>query len=58
MKKKAYQRPAVRIIPLTTSEVVMAFSYDTGDFFSRKKELDTADWQEEDETPNRFGYWD
>ena len=58
MKKKIYQRPAVlRIIPMLSSEV-MAFSYDTGDFLSRKKELDTADWQEEDETPNRFGYWD
>ena len=58
MKKKIYQRPAIRIIPMTTSEVLMNFSVDTGDFFSRKKELDTADWQEEDETPNRFGYWD
>ena len=57
MKKQVYQQPRIRIIPMLPSEV-MAFSYDTGDFLSRKKELDTADWQEEDETPNRFGYWD
>lgn len=56
MKRKIYQRPAVRIIPMTTSEV-LSFSYDTGDFLSRKKE---ADWEEEEEdnTLNRFGYWD
>ena len=57
MKKKIYQRPAVRIIPMTTSEV-LSFSYDTGDFFSRKKEADWEEEEEEDNTPNRFGYWD
>ena len=58
MKKRVYQRPSMRIIPMLPGEPLMNFSVDTGDFFSRKKELDTADWQEEDETPNRFGYWD
>ena len=57
MKKRVYQRPSMRIIPILPGEPLMNFSVDTGDFFSRKKE---ADWEEEEEdnTPNRFGYWD
>ena len=59
MKKRVYQRPSMRIIPILPGEPLMKFSLDTGDFFSRKKELD-VDWQEEEEeeTHDRFGYWD
>lgn len=57
MKKKTYQRPTLRIITFDLKSEVLSISYDTGDFLSRKKELDTTDWTEED-TQNRFGYWD
>ncbi|MBQ7664283.1 MAG: hypothetical protein IJS43_03580 [Bacteroidaceae bacterium] len=59
MKKRVYQRPSMRIIPILPGELLIDFSVDTGDFLSRKKELD-LDWQEEEEeeeTHNRFGYW-
>lgn len=57
MKKRVYQRPSMRIIPILPGEPLMNFSWETGDFLSRKKELD-VDWQEEEEeTHNRFGYW-
>ena len=57
MKKKTYQRPSMRIIPILPGEPLMDFSYETGDVLTRKKELD-ADWLEEDEETNdRFGYW-
>ena len=55
MKKQVYQQPRIRIIPMMGNEV-LAFSYDTGDVLTRKKEID---WEEEtDDTPSRFGYWD
>ena len=58
MKKRVYQRPSMRIIPILPGELLIDFSVDTGDFLSRKKELD-VDWQEEEEeTHDRFGYWD
>lgn len=57
MKKKIYQRPAVRIIPILPGEP-LNFSWETGDIFSPKKELDWEEEEEEDNTPNRFGYWD
>ena len=59
MKKRVYQRPSMRIIPILPGEPLMNFSWETGDIFSPKKELD-LDWQEEEEeeTHDRFGYWD
>ncbi len=58
MKKRVYQRPSMRIIPILPGEPLMDFSVETGDFFSRKKELDVDCQEEEEETHNRFGYWD
>ena len=55
MKKRIYQQPKIRIIPMLPGEV-LAFSYETGDTLSRKMEID---WEEDnDDTPSRFGYWD
>ena len=57
MKKRTYQHPAQRVISLDlTSEVLINMSWETTDNFSRKKELFIED--EENDTPNRFGYWD
>ena len=57
MKKRIYQHPAQRVISLDlTSEVLINMSWETTDNFSRKKELFIED--EENDTLNRFGYWD
>ena len=54
MKRKAYVSPKIRPIELQSSHIFAASDYIGNEAFSSK-----LDWEEEEEdTPNRFGYWD
>lgn len=53
MKRKTYVSPKIRPIVLQSSHLFAASDYIGNEAFSSK-----LDWEEAEETPSRFGYWD
>ena len=55
MKRKAYVSPKIRPIELQSSHIFAA----SDDYIGNEAFSSKLDWEEEeDNTPNRFGYWD